>query len=340
MQGIQQNFKIVLSGTCYGYVRVSSNKQVEQGLSLDFQKQEIHRYAEYHRYKLEDIYEDAGKSAAENKLKKRKALSTVLDKLREGDIVVVYTLSRLSRCLKEFLEITKIIEDKKCALVLIRDQLDSANPYGNFTIKLIALLGELEVTLTRDRNAALLKFRRDNEMFIGKVPYGWRMKERKGPNLKHSTIEECEKEQSVIRYIQALYDDPVANWTYYKIARKLNEEGIPPPQKSKMWHDNHIKRILNRKSGPGVKYIEPEKVDGKKQKVPLRQPPKQKKRHIDPEKLLNYVVPILPEFNSVGDIIHRIDEFKLLLDRKEFEFVPESAEDEPRPKRIVFGVEM
>lgn len=296
---IQQSLQITLSGTCYGYVRVSTNKQADLGGSLDVQEAEIRRYVKYHRYDLKDIYDDAGKSAAENKLKKRKGLKALLDVLQRGDAVIVYTLSRLSRSLREFLQITKTIEEKGGVLILIREQLDSGNPYGNFTINLIALLGQLEIELTKDRNAALLKHRREHGEFVGKIPYGWRIKVRRGPMVKQSIIEECEDEQIVIRYIQALYDDPIENYTYQSIAVKLNKNCVPPPPKSKKWYDTHVKRILNRKSGPGVKYVEPVIIDGVIQKEVPRQPPKPKKREIDLEKVMAYISPMIP-FISTG----------------------------------------
>ena len=47
-----------------GYVRVSTNNQVTDGESLETQKNQIREFCEFKKWKLIEIYEDAGISGS------------------------------------------------------------------------------------------------------------------------------------------------------------------------------------------------------------------------------------------------------------------------------------
>ena len=47
----------------YGYIRVSTNNQVENGMSLDDQKRQIELYGEVHKLKVDKVFTERGVSA-------------------------------------------------------------------------------------------------------------------------------------------------------------------------------------------------------------------------------------------------------------------------------------
>lgn len=254
------NPTLKLTGTAYGYARVSTQAQADEGQSLEIQENEIRKLANYRGYLLLKIFKDEGISGSESKFAKRVELQKLMDILKEGDCLIIYTISRLARSLRIFLDITKILETKKCALVIIREQIDTGNPYGNFTANLIALLSQLESDLGKDRQAVVKLGRIDKKQFVGKVPYGWRVSTEKDPvegsarflNGKKSEAVEVPEEQEIIRFIKSMYYDKTRIETYQSIANKLNDMGVKPPGISCRWHDNTIKRILKRATGPGT----------------------------------------------------------------------------------------
>jgi hypothetical protein len=154
---VQPNSRMILSGKCYGYIRKVVDQETFEEYPLDFQKTEIKSYTDREKYILAHIYEEVIPSVVEDKLDDRPALITLLEALRTGDLLIVYTLPVLSKCTHEYLEIDKVIRDKKCAIVLIREQLDTANPYGIFTVTAMILQIQLQINLSKERKARLEK---------------------------------------------------------------------------------------------------------------------------------------------------------------------------------------
>lgn len=79
----------------YGYTRVSTETQAEKGGGLDVQKEALEKYAKENNLKIERIFTDAGISGTNES---RPALDELLtEHLKEGDIIIVATTSRLWR---------------------------------------------------------------------------------------------------------------------------------------------------------------------------------------------------------------------------------------------------
>ncbi len=79
-----------------GYIRVSTEMQVNEGVSLDAQSAKIRAYCELNDLELVEIICDAGKSA---KNTERDGLQKCLSMIASGEAqaIVVYKLDRLSR---------------------------------------------------------------------------------------------------------------------------------------------------------------------------------------------------------------------------------------------------
>lgn len=248
---------IVSTGKYYGYTRVSSNKQARDPVGLEAQARQIEIYAEARGLQKIEIYEEAAVSANKRNRKHRAKLDALLARIEPGDSLIVWTFSRLARSLEDFLAIVKTLEDRKCPLVIIKEQVDTGSAYGRFTANLFAILGQLELELTAERNTDYNNEKRERGEFVGRIPYGWKLIQ---TSPKDKVVVEVEEEQKIIRYIRELYLGVNSNsgklWTYHTIAAKLNEMKVPPPRKSKMWRDSAIKNILHRTSGPGIESSE------------------------------------------------------------------------------------
>jgi site-specific DNA recombinase len=75
-----------------GYIRVSTQGQVEDGVSLDAQRTKIGAWADLNGYAEVVLFTDAGISGS--KMDKREALQEALSVIGKGDVLVVYSLSR------------------------------------------------------------------------------------------------------------------------------------------------------------------------------------------------------------------------------------------------------
>ena len=70
-----------VTDTAIGYIRVSTDEQAQDGVSLDVQRKRLEQYAELYDIELTTIIEDAGVSA---KTLKRDGLQMALTMLRQG----------------------------------------------------------------------------------------------------------------------------------------------------------------------------------------------------------------------------------------------------------------
>jgi DNA invertase Pin-like site-specific DNA recombinase len=228
---------------CYGYVRVSTKNQADEGLSLEIQRKKIEAWAVMSDYKVIKMFADEGISGTS--LEGRKGLLTLLDTIQKGETLVTLAFSRLSRSSRDFLNIVHNLTTKGCRIVIINEGLDTSSPYGRFTATMFSAVAELEAGLIKERVKDAMNMKKENGEFMGRIPYGWRLTD--GPG---SDLTEVEEEQAIITYIKELRDGKHSNGVqlpYSKISRILNDKNISPSGKSKEWTHTSVSRIYNRK---------------------------------------------------------------------------------------------
>jgi site-specific DNA recombinase len=226
----------------YGYIRVSTLKQADEGLSLENQTEKIQAWAVLHDYVIVEIIPDEGISATS--MGNRGGLQKILEIIEPGESLVVHSFSRLSRNVADFLEIIKRLKEKNCELVVIKEGLDTSSPHGRFAAVMFAAIAELEVEITRERINESLQLKKKKGEFVGRIPYGWKLKDGKGTGLI-----EVPEEQAVILRIKEMrntINEKGHPTSYESIAQILNAEQVKPPIKSKEWYYSTISRIYNR----------------------------------------------------------------------------------------------
>lgn len=83
----------------------------------------------------------------------RPQFKEMMNYLREGDILYVESISRLSRSIRDLLKTVDILTEKGVALVSAKENIDTNSPQGRFMLSVFAALSELEreQTLQRQR---------------------------------------------------------------------------------------------------------------------------------------------------------------------------------------------
>src|ERR1039458_7365974 len=96
-----------------GYVRVSTDKQADQGVSLDAQAEKIRAMAVVHGADLVDIIVDGGESA---KSLKRPGMAKLLAMVDAGKVqtVIIAKLDRLTRSVKGSLRTAGALRTPRC----------------------------------------------------------------------------------------------------------------------------------------------------------------------------------------------------------------------------------
>ena len=162
-----------------GYVRVSTEEQARTGVSLDTQKQKIRAWAEAMDAELIAMEEDAGISG--KLMRNREGLQTAIERAcEEKAALVVYSLSRLSRSLKDTLAITEKLEAAGGDLVSISERIDTTSASGKMVFRLLCVLNQFEREVLSERTSAALQHKKANGLVYGPTPYGCR---RKGKRL-------------------------------------------------------------------------------------------------------------------------------------------------------------
>lgn len=74
----------------------------------------------------------------------RPELSKLLDYIRDGDVLVVESISRLARSTRDLLTIVETLREKGVELVSLKESIDTTTPQGRFVLSIFAALSELE----------------------------------------------------------------------------------------------------------------------------------------------------------------------------------------------------
>jgi DNA invertase Pin-like site-specific DNA recombinase len=100
----------------------------------------------------------------------RPELHKLLDQLRDGDVVVVWKLDRLSRSLLDVLKIMEKIEKAKAGFHSITENIDTTSPGGRMMMHMLGAFAEFERAMIRDRTLAGLEIARLKGKLKGRGP--------------------------------------------------------------------------------------------------------------------------------------------------------------------------
>jgi len=100
----------------------------------------------------------------------RPELHRLLDQLREGDVVVVWKLDRLSRSLKDVLYIMERIAAAGAGFRSLTESVDTTTPAGRVMMQMVGAFAEFERAMIRERTSAGLAAARAEGRVGGRRP--------------------------------------------------------------------------------------------------------------------------------------------------------------------------
>ena len=92
----------------------------------------------------------------------------MLDQLREGDVVVVWKLDRLSRSLKDFLLILEKIEKAGAGFRSVTEHVDTTTSAGRMMMQMLGSFAEFERSMIRERTRAGLAAAKEDGRALGR----------------------------------------------------------------------------------------------------------------------------------------------------------------------------
>jgi len=156
----------------FGYVRVSSVGQAVEGVSLDAQRGKIQAWCVANDVELADVFVDAGISGG--KTSNRPGLKAALDAVckSKGNVLVVYSLSRMARSTKDTLAIAERLDKAGANLVSLSEKIDTTSAAGKMVFRLLAVLAEFERDLASERTKMAAAHKRAKGEGWAHAPFG------------------------------------------------------------------------------------------------------------------------------------------------------------------------
>jgi DNA invertase Pin-like site-specific DNA recombinase len=214
-----------------GYVRVSTDKQADRGVSLEAQAEKIRAMAVVQGVEVSEIIVDAGESA---KSLDRPGMSRLRAMANSGgvQIVIIAKLDRLTRSVKDLAELLENFQKRGVALVSVAESLDTGSAAGRLVLNIMVSVSQWEREAIGERTVCALNHKKSSRRAYNHTPYGFA---RSGDQLTPVPAE-----QDVISGARL---ESERGCTYREIAARLNQSAVPTKQGGR-WHASTVHAIL------------------------------------------------------------------------------------------------
>jgi DNA invertase Pin-like site-specific DNA recombinase len=255
------------SRRAYSYIRFSHAKQAEGG-SLERQLSLTRAYCERRGLVLDDSLnlQDLGLSAFHSANVKEGALAGFLEACRTGrvppnSVLVIESLDRLSRDqIRPALQLFLQLQDHGITIVTHQPERE----YRPDATDALALIEPLIIFARAHEESAMKSHRRKD---------GWRQARERaraggGPMLKtcpawlEVTPDGFRVKEEAVAIVRRIFDMARDGLGVYRIAERLNREGVPPIGRKGQWVRPYVYRILTNPAAMGSQ--QPQRQEGKK----------------------------------------------------------------------------
>ncbi len=215
-----------------GYVRVSSAVQKIKNNSIPLQKRKINDYCKLNDFDLVQIYEDDGISGMS--INKRMGYKNMISFMKENQIdgIVVWSLSRLGRKMKDVVEFMDYLKKNNIRFYSIKENLSNDDKIGSLIMNILGSINEFEVEVIRERIKDVKRNKKENNEVYGRLMYGY-------DNVNGKLVIN-QTERKTIKRIKNLRS---RKWSWRRISNKLNEEGILSKEGNK-WYDGSLYNVM------------------------------------------------------------------------------------------------
>jgi site-specific DNA recombinase len=230
------------------YIRVSTDAQVEEGYSIDAQKEQLAAYCISKGIKDYEFYIDGGWSGSNLE---RPEMQRLIKDAKEERIshCIVYKLDRLSRSQKDTLYVIEdVLNPHNVDFVSLTESLDTSTPMGRLMIGILSAFAQLERENIRIRTRMGMKERVKDGYWMGggRIPYGYDYDKDQGILVPNKDAEKVKKIYEL--YIQGYAAQNIANMMGLK-------------------YDRLAIQILKRKSNYGVIEYNGEEYQGRHEPI-------------------------------------------------------------------------
>jgi DNA invertase Pin-like site-specific DNA recombinase len=187
-------------------------------------------------YMLEEVYVEAMSGGrAANRPELQKAISLTC-KVR--GVLVVFSLSRLARSVKDTLVIAERLEKAGANLASLSERIDTNSALGKMVFRLLSTLNEFEKDQLSERTeSAMAHLRRSNRRISSRIPMGYDLAN------DGETLVPNPEELQLIKNISFRRSQ---GKSFAAIAKQLQEGGVATKTGGR-WYASTVRAILERK---------------------------------------------------------------------------------------------
>lgn len=229
------------------YVRVSTEEQVRDGFSIGEQEERLKEYCNFKRYKIYNVYKDAGISAKNDK---RPAYQQMLEdvKNKKINVIVAFKMDRLTRSVFDIEKLIKFVNDNECDIDCMADESNTSTSNGRMVIRIMTTVSQNEIERCSERTKFGMVGAIKEGHIPNKTPLGYK-------RVNKKLVPDPSTKDIVIR----MYDLYLEGKSYRSIANIYNKEKVLGRTN---WRDSTINHIMINELYKG------DFVHGKKTKNP------------------------------------------------------------------------
>ena len=204
----------------YGYIRVSTNNQVENGMSLDDQKRQIELYGEVHKLKVDKVFTERGVSAGVE-FYKRPTGKKLMEVLQDGDVIICAKLDRMFRSCLDGLTVLRDLKKRDVELHFIDlGGNTTTNGIGHLMFTIMSSFAEMERNRLGERIRGTKQLKNQEDIWLGgKIPYGYILETHEDKQY----LVEDKDQQKVIKKMKKLKKEGLS---YRKISDEIKKDGV------------------------------------------------------------------------------------------------------------------
>ncbi len=227
--------------TAIGYVRVSTQEQATDGVSLDVQRDRLRAYCRLNGIKLIEIKADEGYSGS---TLERPGLQSALQMIRRGraNTLIVAKLDRLSRSLRDVCTLVEeLFGDERNHLLSLCGMVNTHTAAGRMVLMNLANFCQFERELISERTRDALQHMKAQGVRLGPAHYGYALGQQLDAQGRR-VLEPIDSEQAIIAKMVALRSEGL---NFREVVRRLNDEHIPA-RRGGVWRLNGVRNVLMR----------------------------------------------------------------------------------------------
>lgn len=195
------------------YVRVSTQEQKMNGLSVDNQKDALVKYCQDNGYAVVDIYNDAGISARKSYTKRPELLRLMQDcKSNKVDVILFTRLDRWFRSVSDYYQVQTILDECKVPWRAIWEDYETETSSGIFKVNIMLSIAQAEADRTKEKIKSVKQYQKEKGEYVGSASIGYIKKD--------SQLYIDEEKKDGVKAIWDTYLKTYSQMEAYKVAQE------------------------------------------------------------------------------------------------------------------------